>query len=409
MGRAVVTCPHTRRPRPAHRRHVRGGWGFRTAGRAVVLAVAMIGPGAAARGHETDPFTAPKPEPGAPAPREFADLGPVLDRWMYRLVEAAVVRTNARIAACARANDDPARLAFLRRPDELVNNLDRVTPGSLQVIGQLERYARSPGLRDEHPGRVGAFRAGGAGVYGGAFAWPDVRAVSHLFLSSTVRVHGVHQGTDKLGHFTDMGRAYYWAYVTAARGGATEPEARRRAVAVGTDGVWSERGLLGLAGTGCYSNADLAANYAGMLFYLNLTEPVTVGGGRPLPPMVERDGLYWRLAAHVHPGAPLLAPFVTDHWDEALNPSLVDRGMRRNLRRAVRARAAGIIARYQAAAGRSLPAAYFAARRVELATYHGADYGHRGEPEELIDIASTCFDARSAGAAITGVAHAKPR
>ena len=52
----------------------------------------------------------------------------------------------------------------------------------------------------------------------------------------------------------------------------------------------------GEATVGIYSNADLAANYAGLKFYLNLTRAVDVGGASLPPVLVRADGK-WLLAS----------------------------------------------------------------------------------------------------------------
>jgi hypothetical protein len=79
--------------------------------------------------------------------------------------------------------------------------------------------------------------------------------------------------------------------------------------------VW----FFGLTMVGVYSNADMAANYAGLKFYLNLARPVVVNGRR-LPPMLVKRQDLWEL----NPALPanFLRPFITDHLNEAMNPSL---------------------------------------------------------------------------------------
>ena len=73
--------------------------------------------------------------------------------------------------------------------------------------------------------------------------------------------------------------------------------------------------------TGIRSNADLAANYAGFKFYRNLTEEVRIGD-RVMPPMLVRQGPYWRLNDQVQPDSDFFTAFITPHWNEALNPNV---------------------------------------------------------------------------------------
>jgi hypothetical protein len=336
-----------------------------------------------------DPFTTPPARADGTAPT-FVDVGPMLDAFFYRTLAAAVDRANAPLRPLVASGRDPLRLAMLQRPDEVVKAVTAQLPRSIELIGSVERTVTSRRLRQRYPGQIVAFRAGGAGVYRNAFPWPDLRGLAHGLLSSTILVHGVYIGTDKIGHFTDVGVGYYWTYQKALRDGADEPAAIAAAVASGATGLYSEAGLLGLAGTGCYGNADLAANFAGMLFYRNLTEPVWVNGAIRQP-LVVRDGPYWRLADHVRPDAPLLRPFVTDHWDEALNPNLMDRALRPAVRRAALTRTAGLFDRYADVDGRPRGYQFFAQKQFELSRYFGTDYGHAGGPAELIGMAELAY------------------
>ncbi|HEV7300852.1 MAG TPA: hypothetical protein VGN72_15910 [Tepidisphaeraceae bacterium] len=357
--------------------------------RFMLLALSLFTAAPIASAHEMDAFSTPAVRTGEAEP-QFVDLGPMLDAWMYRVLETAVAKVNEPLRPLVEAGNDPARLAMLQRPDEVVKSVTAALPRSIELINSIERTVASKRLQARFPGQIVAFRAGGPGVYRSAFPWPDLRSITHNVLSSTMLVHGVYIGADKVGHFTDVGVGYYWTYKKALREGATEMGAIQLAVASGTDGMFSEGGLLGLAATGAYSNADLAANFAGMLFYVNLTEAIEVNGQRHKPLMV-RDGPYWRLADHVRPGTPLLRPFVTDHWDEALNPNLLDRALRPAILRAVQARAEGILRRYADEDGEPRSYTYFARRQYELSSYFGIDYGHEGGPAELIGMAEAAL------------------
>ncbi|HLL88911.1 MAG TPA: hypothetical protein VK324_06385 [Tepidisphaeraceae bacterium] len=347
---------------------------------AIVSLAVLVGSVRPARAHETDQFALPPDV-------EFADLNPWLSQWMAGVIDRAADRVNARIDDADRRGDAPLA-AVLRRPDELVKGVTAELPRSIELIDAVERGVRA----QDGPGRAFA-PAPADTVYRGAFSALDARALSHAFLSSTIVVDGTYVGTDKLGHFTDVGIAYYWAYVKARRGGGTEGEAVAAAVRVGTSGAYSEAGLLGLAATGQYSNADLAANYAGLLFYRNLTEPVALGGRTaPSPPLVALDDCgRWRLTDRAL-GGPFLGDFVTDHWDEALNPGLFEPGMRPALRRNLRKWSANVLLRRRdPATGLVRSADAFAAQHRALTTYFGTDYGHRGSASELVTIANTCF------------------
>ena len=107
----------------------------------------------------------------------------------------------------------------------------------------------------------------------------------------TIRLYGVDQGTDKIGHVFQQGYEYLTRYEDALAGGADEASALAGAVEYG---VLTEKGLYGMLLTGVYSNGDLAGNYAGFKFYRNLFHEVKIGD-RALPPILRRDGVHWTI------------------------------------------------------------------------------------------------------------------
>jgi hypothetical protein len=160
--------------------------------------------------------------------------------------------------------------------------------------------------------------------------------------------------------------------------------------------VDQERGIFGEGLIGVFSNADLAANYAGLKFYLNLTRPVPVGG-RALPPLlVRRNGGPWRLNPD-RAAADFLRPLVSDHFNEALNPSRFCDQMRPTVRANLRRRVDRVLAFYRTTAEQAR------AKVAELWTWHGEDYGHC-RLDRVVTIADNCF----VEAASTGVRPAAP-
>jgi hypothetical protein len=110
-------------------------------------------------------------------------------------------------------------------------------------------------------------------------------------------------------------------------------------------------------------------------------------------PLVVRCGVFWRVNDHVRPQSGWFAPFVSDHWNEALNPSLYDVTMRTGIRRVLRSRAERIVQFYTQKVGRPNDPAYFETLARELSTYDGEPYGHSGQFEKLMNIGNTCFPA----------------
>ena len=100
---------------------------------------------------------------------------------------------------------------------------------------------------------------------------------------------------------------------------------------IGKHGLVSEKWLVGGVPTGIYSNADMVANYVGLKYYINVTEPVRLKGVR-MPPMVVRSGDGWQVQSHVRPESGFFTLFISPHFDEVLNPCLFEWTMRGSTR-----------------------------------------------------------------------------
>ena len=148
--------------------------------------------------------------------------------------------------------------------------------------------------------------------------------------------------------------------------------------------------MFGTIGTGAYSNGDKCVNHLGFKFFLNLTEKVVLKE-KEREPLVVRCGTFWRVNHHVRPQSGWLAAFVSDHWNEALNPSLYDATMRPGIRNVLHSRADHIVRFYTQKDGRPNDATYFVNLARELSTYYGESYGHSGQFEKLMNIGNTCF------------------
>jgi hypothetical protein len=138
-----------------------------------------------------------------------------------------------------------------------------------------------------------------------------------------------------------------------------------------------------------YSNADLAANYAGMKFYQNLRQPVWIRD-RVWPPLLESSREGWRFRAGVDRDH-LLQAFFSDHLDESMNPSRY-RFSRGSIRSRVRDRCdawmrfyadrLGLVAR----SGQSFSTTWF-----------GENYGHWLPPDDEVSIATECATTSRSG------------
>lgn len=246
-------------------------------------------------------------------------------------------------------------------------------------------------LQAKYPGKVIGYKKEFGNVYQSVYFPVDPRQFFRIWLAGTIKVYGVYMGTDKIGHFTDMGMHYYKAYVQAREQGQSPAQATQSAIAmVQSDPLFSEAGFLGYWSAGDYSNADLSADYLGLLFYRNLTEPVHLKG-QLRPPMLIRAGPYWQIASFVGRGSNFFSRFISDHLDEALNPGLFESDMRGPLRRAVAARTTNILWRYEDAHGCRRSPQWFNAKARNLSTYYGVNYDHRGTLNQLITVGNTCY------------------
>jgi hypothetical protein len=73
--------------------------------------------------------------------------------------------------------------------------------------------------------------------------------------------------------------------------------------------------------TGVYSNGDLFANYVGMKFYQGLTREIKSPTETRPAILVLKQGL-WAFNEYLNLREVLLKPLISDHFNEALNPSI---------------------------------------------------------------------------------------
>jgi hypothetical protein len=356
---------------------------------ALVLQAAWAPP---ARAHETDNFYLPLDRP-------FADLGSLLDAVHARAITRTVESLNRQIDAALRIADSPARarrLEYLHDPRRVVSGVYAHFNDAFTEVLDLEDAVRGSWARAAYPGQRSAhWSADWMYTY---IHFPlDPRRLILVWQSSTIKAHGVYFGTDKLSHFHHMGMFYYDRYRSLREGGMDHAAAARataewysRTSPIGEDE------LLGFYATGVFSNADLAANYMGFKFFLNLTEPVDLKGATR-PPLVHRCGEYWRIDTRVRPESGWFGDFISDHWNEALNPSLYDSTVRDNVKAILEERADRIVEFYATRDGRPRDPAYYDDLARRLATFEGGEpYGHSGQWDRLMTIGNTCLPALAA-------------
>lgn len=116
----------------------------------------------------------------------------------------------------------------------------------------------------------------------------QTRGIAHV-VGSSAKIHGICVGADKLGHFFDQGFDYFEA---ASKPGSTASDIENL-------GHEMEKGEFGLGTTGVFSNADIAANRAGLKFYKDL----------------EKNPERFRFR---------IGNYITKQWNEQANPSFYD-------------------------------------------------------------------------------------
>jgi len=351
----------------------------------LALAVLALRPLSGAA-HETDQYT-------LPLGRQFADLGVYFSGVVHDAIADAVDLTNTQIKDSLWRDQPTEETPRLQSADFIAGEVWQKLFGAWTTDEGIDAKLAGDAMRARYPGLIVAYKPE-QHIYDDPLLLLDVtKAVRTFFRAATVNVDGTLFGTDKLLHFMHMGRIYHSTYISARRDGATEEAAVARAVEISASGYnpfLSENAFLGFVSTGIRSNADLAADYAGLQFYRNLTEPVRIGG-KLLPPMLVKDGFYWRLDERVRAGSDFFAAFITPHFNEALNPNTYVVLIGARVRKMLRARCFDLLDWYRDERGRPRTREQFLALEKELSTFYGKPYGYESDGANGVSIATTCF------------------
>lgn len=339
---------------------------------AVVAAMVLAQPSHAL---ESDQFTLP--------PKPLGDLGPEIDAELKSILERAMELTNRKIERLEKARDsakdDKARTKIEKEIAELLDPMRMAEAVKAKWGEQLPVTTYENWIEKHKFKATPAFYKPDFGdtVFADQALWKPLLIGA---MSPTTKVHGVHQGADKIGHLVQQGFDYYRRYRNELKDGGTEAEAIKAAVDWGVEmeSTWG-----GQWWTGVYSNSDLAANYAGMKFYTNLGQAVKVGD-RTMPSVLTTDGGRW--AWNPKAAKDWFAVYVSEHLDEAMNPFWCDGLMRGGMAKRIKARGAKWVAHHKTdKAGET-------ARLKRLSTWHGEPYGHSGF-EDVVTIVTAYFDA----------------
>lgn len=337
-----------------------------------LLLLSLVNPGHLL-GFETDQYNLP--------PTPLADIGPEVYEYALDNIRKALEKVNAEIAErqlclesvnCDDKTKARERLAYLRSELAVARAVyDRLGFGIIA-------FARSGDWVNSHK-----FRAQPARY---KTSYRDSIFVSiptdYWTISPTVNLYGTRLGTDKIAHFFQQGYQYYRIAGRKIAKGSTVPAAEAKAVAWGR---WTENTYYGTMVGGVFSNADLFANYVGMRFYEGLAKSVKVGELERPATLQLKNGI-WELNAAGTSEEVFLRPFISDHMNEALNPSLFIPGLRSSIRGIVRNRSCpGWLAAYPERSAKD-----YRTLTESLATWHGGYYGHKPS-KKFVTIGDTCF------------------
>ena len=328
---------------------------------------------------ETDQYNLPE------AP--LSDIGDEVTEYAREKIAAAIAKINASIRerlACLEAKsekkdcDSPERerkkLIELRSEAAIARAVFKPLGGGIPPFTNSGTWMESHEFRAQPARFKSSF---GKSIY-------RTSPILYLTISETVKIYGVELGTDKIAHLFQQGYTYYRSVERAKEKKKSSAEGVSKAVKWGK---MTERTYYGYWASGVYSNADLAANFAGLKFYENLTREIRIGERRLVPILALKDG-FWAFNDEQNLRETLLKPFISNHLNEALNPSLVVNlfGFRSNIRKTVKKHACPQWRKNYPDRTR----ADFAEITENLKRGHGEDYGFKPSAD-FITIANTCF------------------
>jgi hypothetical protein len=280
---------------------------------AILLSILLLAQVPIAFAMETDQFNLP--------PVQLADIGDEVTQYVADNIAEAIKTLNGRIAlhqgcldaapakntTCGSVVYESQKLAYLRSNDALAKEVFlRLGDGNI-FVSKSGQWVNSHRFNHSPERYKAEFTES---IY-------MAELIDYATLSPTVKLYGVEFGTDKIDHMFQQGYIYYRIYKDTLRGGHTADEAQKQSVKWGQ---MTERTYYGLLVSGVYSNADLAANFAGLRFYQGLSQPLEINGKTRPAVLALHDGR-WEFAGTLDRSETLLKPLLTDHLNEALNPS----------------------------------------------------------------------------------------
>jgi hypothetical protein len=331
---------------------------------------------------ETDQYNLPQ--------QPLADVGEEFSEHVEQKVKKAVNKTNAEIvrgqgclenstaekrpANCNSIEKETARLALLRSEEHVAREVHKMLGGGIFPFSRIALWFESHDFRATPT------------TYKTNYLNSIYLTVptSYITISPTIKAYGAEFGTDKTAHFFEEGYTYYKISKRAAAKGSTLEEADRKAIRWGQK---TEHTYFGTWVSGVYSNADLAANYVGLLFYRGLTKEIKIKDQIRPAVLLLKNGV-WTFNPDFNLSEQLVKPFLTDHLNEALNPSIYSDliGLRAFVRRTVKKRSC----KQWKAQKPKLTRSELNELTRSLERWNDQDYGFTPS-KHFITIAETCY------------------
>lgn len=194
---------------------------------------------------ETDQFIASK--------ALIKDSSEVFNNYFDHQINKALEKANAK---------NPEKIKCSKVADNVMNNL---VGGKYLGISKISQFAKKSPEVDKFPDSSISDRE-----YLKMTIYEEADILLKIApLARTINLNGIYMGTDKLGHFSLIGRNYYHNYLSYLKDGLNKDQALEKAI---IKGFKTEKGLLGYAVGGVLSYGDLEANYEGMRFAIDLCE-----------------------------------------------------------------------------------------------------------------------------------------
>lgn len=329
---------------------------------------------------ETDQYNLP-PEP-------LADIGDEVSQYTEDNLRKAVKKINNEIAVrenclvnktanpkCDSPEKDCAKLEFLRSEEAVAREFYKLVGTGIPPFTAAGSWMESHKFTNQPERYKTSFSKS---IF---FVYPT----NYIGISSTVNLYGANFGTDKIAHIFQQGYSYYKIYNRALTKGLTPEEAENKAIKWGR---FTENTYYGMIISNVFSNADMCANFAGLKFYQGLTRDIKIGDKTKPAVLILKNGV-WTFNKNAVLFDILLKPFISDHFNEALNPSIYLKylGLRCYVRRTVKKQSC----RQWFDKFPNLSRSELEQTSKKLTLWFGEDYGFK-DSKNFITVANTCFD-----------------